>query len=99
MVMLEAADAEPVTITWQELHDGVSAELLHQVHLVGVLPITTTLCTSLLQPTQAYGPDGLGVLVIAGIPDLREIRKSLLPLVHQLAVGSWRLLELFRVCV
>ncbi|KAK9901379.1 hypothetical protein WJX75_009476 [Coccomyxa subellipsoidea] len=32
---------------------------------------------------QAYGPDGLGILTVAGIPTLPELRKELLPLSNQ----------------
>jgi hypothetical protein len=34
---------------------------------------------------QAYGPDGLGALTIAGIPGYSSARKSLIPLSHTLA--------------
>lgn len=36
---------------------------------------------------QAYGPDGLGILTVAGIPTLPELRQQLLPLSNQFVVG------------
>lgn len=38
------------------------------------------------RPTQAYGPDGLGILVIAGIPGLTDLRSNILPQAASLAV-------------
>ena len=38
---------------------------------------------------QAYGPHGLGILSIAGIPGLPEMRRRLLPLSTQFVVRPW----------
>jgi len=35
---------------------------------------------------QAYGPHGLGILTVAGVPSLLELRKALLPLSAQIVV-------------
>ncbi len=35
---------------------------------------------------QAYGPDGLGILLVAGVPRLPELRHALLPLAERFAV-------------
>ena len=36
--------------------------------------------------SQAYGPEGLGILLIAGVPHLSELRHALLPLAERFAV-------------
>lgn len=40
-----------------------------------------------IQPVieQAYGPKGLGILFVEGIPNYSNIRKATLPLFHKLA--------------
>ena len=35
---------------------------------------------------QAYGPDGLGILAVSGVPGLAELRQRLLPLAQAFAV-------------
>ena len=35
---------------------------------------------------QAYGPDGLGILTVAGVPNFVELRQRLLPLSQAFAV-------------
>lgn len=37
---------------------------------------------------QAYGPDGLGILTIAGVPELPELRRRLLPLSARFVVSA-----------
>lgn len=37
---------------------------------------------------QAYGPDGLGILTVAGVPKFVELRQRLLPLSQAFAVCS-----------
>lgn len=37
--------------------------------------------------TQAYGPDGLGLLTVAGVPGFVELRQRLLPLAQAFAVS------------
>ncbi len=37
---------------------------------------------------QAYGPDGLGILTVAGVPGFVELRQRLLPLAQAFAVSS-----------
>ena len=37
---------------------------------------------------QAYGPDGLGILLVAGVPELPELRQQLLPLAQRFAVRT-----------
>ena len=39
-------------------------------------------------PMQAYGPDGLGILTVAGVPGFAELRQRLLPLAQAFAVSS-----------
>ena len=35
---------------------------------------------------QAYGPDGLGILTVSGVPGFAELRQRLLPLAQAFAV-------------
>lgn len=47
--------------------------------------------TCTLPPKQAYGPGGLGILTVRGVPGLQELRQQLLPLVARFAVRvGWR---------
>jgi hypothetical protein len=41
------------------------------------------------QLAAAYGPDGLGVLVVAGVPQFERLRRELLALAPKLAVSAW----------
>jgi isopenicillin N synthase-like dioxygenase len=34
---------------------------------------------------EAYGPDGLGILTVNGVPNLQQLRQNLLPLAHNIA--------------
>lgn len=36
---------------------------------------------------QAYGPAGLGILTVSGVPGFAELRQRLLPLAHAFAVS------------
>jgi len=42
-----------------------------------------------MQPAalQAYGSEGLGILLVSGVPDLLELRRRLLPLAQRFAVS------------
>ena len=43
--------------------------------------------THTVLPVQAYGPDGLGLLTVAGVPGFVELRQRLLPLAQAFAVS------------
>lgn len=48
-------------------------------------------------PTQAFGPDGLGLLTVSGVPGYQELREQLLPLAAEFAVrGGGRRKALLR---
>ena len=48
------------------------------------------------RPQQAYGPDGLGILTVSGVPGYEALRQRLLPLAEAFAV---RCFVCFGVCV
>ena len=96
---MQTGEADVVTVQYSDLADP-SCDLTSSIAevrwgSVGMLscgegasrrPTAVTSPPRRWMSPQAYGPRGLGILLVAGVPQLPELRQQLLPLAQRFAV-------------